>query len=195
MIPSLEMDYDVKLLCKVMSCSRSSYYASKQGTTYQLKPEQKQFAEQVTRTFVEHRRRYGVRRLAVGLNAGHHRIRSVLRKNRLKAIQPRSFIPRTTNSRHPCDINPNLLLEDPLPQLPDRVWVGDITYIPVKSNHWAYLAVFMDLYSSKIVGWQLADHMREELVMEALKKITSNRLKGHSSSNPHSWAKMHLGFN
>ncbi len=68
----------------------------------------------------------------------------------LKAIQPRSFVPRTTDSTHGLSISPNLLLNQPLPIAPDSCWVGDITYIPLVNGQWAYLAGWMDLFSRVI---------------------------------------------
>ncbi|CAA9468238.1 MAG: Mobile element protein [uncultured Segetibacter sp.] len=98
-----------------------------------------------------------------------------MRQNGLKAIQPRSFVPRTTDSRHPYPISPNLLLERPFPMAPNQVWVGDITYIALTNGSFLYLAVWMDLYSRRIIGWQLEDHMREELVTAAFKKACKSR--------------------
>ena len=90
-------------------------------------------------------------------------------------MQPRSFVPRTTDSRHPYPISPNLLLERAAPLKPDEVWVGDITYIPMVNGNFLYLAVWMDLYSRRILGWQLEDHMREELIITAFKKALQSR--------------------
>lgn len=105
-----------------------------------------------------------------GIKAGRYKCRKVMQKHGLKAIQPRSFVPRTTNSRHPYSISPNLVLERTPPVKPNEVWVGDITYIPLAGGRWAYLSVWMDLYSRRIRGWKLDTHMREELVVAALKK-------------------------
>ena len=98
-----------------------------------------------------------------------------MKKYGLKAIQPRSFVPRTTQSRHPYAISPNLLQEREPPQRPNEVWVGDITYLPLSGGRWAYLSVWMDLYSRCIVGWQLESHMREEVVIAALNKALGTR--------------------
>lgn len=130
----------------------------------------KQLEGEVVEVFHQHRRRYGVRRICRemkqrGFRIGKEKCGKVLRKNGLKAIQPRSFVPKTTQSRHPYRISPNLLLERKAPEKPCEVWVGDITYIPLCAGKWAYLSVWMDLYSRKICGWQLDDHMREELVI------------------------------
>lgn len=86
----------------------------------------------------------------------------------LKAIQPRSFVPRTTNSRHGLGYAANLLLEMTLP--PDKplsVIVGDITYLPLQGGGWAYLATWTDLFSRRVLGWAIREDMTEDLIIEA----------------------------
>lgn len=144
--------------------------------------EAQQLEEQVVEIFSEHRRRYGVRRICAelkerGIKAGKHKCRRIMHKQGLRAIQPRSFVPRTTESKHPYAISENLLLERTAPVKPDEVWVGDITYMPLSAGRWAYLSVWMDLYSRRVVGWQLEAHMREELVTAALRKALYSRGK------------------
>ncbi len=90
---------------------------------------------------------------ARGVEIGAYRVRLVLRKHGFRSIQPRSFVPRTTDSRHPYPISPNLPLESPFPASPNQVWVGGITYIPLAGGGFLYLALWMDLYSRRIVGW------------------------------------------
>lgn len=159
----------------MLNVSRSAYYAWNKGESYQQKTGEQEEELALIKAFNRHRRRYGVRRLVPelqeeGLHASFHQVRKTMRKWGLKAIQPRSFIPRTTDSRHSYLISPNLLEKRSFPLYINEVWVGDITYIPLKGGSWAYLAVWMDLCSRRIVGWYLADHMREELVIKALKK-------------------------
>jgi putative transposase len=132
--------------------------------------------------FSQHKRRYGSRRICKtiqgeGLTISREKVGSVMRKYGLKAIQPRSFVPKTTDSRHAYKISPNLLLDGIAPQKPNEIWVGDITYIPLSGSRWCYLAVWMDLFSRVIRGWQLEEHMQEQLIIGAFKKALSGRKK------------------
>jgi transposase InsO family protein len=86
----------------------------------------------------------------------------------LHALQPKNFLPKTSDGRADKP-SPNLLAGRPLPEAPNRAWAGDITFIPT-STGWLYLAVVIDLGSRRIVGWSLADHMRSELVVDALRQ-------------------------
>jgi len=129
--------------------------------------------------FLLHRRRYGARRIAKELNdrgetCSRGKARKIMDQMRLIAIQPRSFKPRTTNSQHKLGYSPNLLLEGIEVERIDQIWVGDITYIPLPST-FAYLAVLMDLYSRKIIGWSLEVNMAEPLVMATLNQAIRNR--------------------
>jgi putative transposase len=172
--------YPVVLLCSVLEVSRSAYYSYRNGTSYQLSLSEKEEETAIVNSFLNHRRRYGIRRLVPelaeqGFVMGSYKIRKVLQKHGLKAIQPRSFVPRTTDSRHPYPISPNLLLDSPFPEGINLVIVGDITYIPLAGGNWAYLSVWLDLFSRKVIGWSLADHMREELIVNSFKKVLNNR--------------------
>lgn len=179
-IRSQEDNHPVIVMCKVLAVSRSCYYVYRKGGNIAQKVVANEVEHQVVNAFTAHRRRYGIRRLlpelqAKGLTIGHYKVRGILRRHGLKAIQPRSFVPRTTDSRHPYEISPNLVSGQAFPVRVNQVWVGDITYIPLKGGQWGYLAVWMDLFSRRVTGWQLADHMREELIVEALKKALVNR--------------------
>jgi len=185
-IRSQEDLYSVVLLCTVLEVSRSAYYSYRNGWSYRQQATEKETETAIINAFILHRRRYGVRRLvpelgALGFYIGNFKIRRVLKKHGLKAIQPRSFVPRTTDSRHPYPISPNLLQDRPLPKAINQVIVGDITYIPLLAGNWAYLCVWLDLYSRKVIGWALADHMREELVVGAFKKVLNNRTFSQST--------------
>lgn len=130
--------------------------------------------------FVEHKRRYGSRRIVKALRAkgetiSRRTVGKVLYNNGLKAIQPRSFVPRTTDSRHRLGFSPNLLLAFGLPTAPNQVWVSDITYIMLANGRWSYLTVWMDLFSRLVVVWHLAETMEDTLIMTAFRRAALGR--------------------
>ena len=103
-----------------------------------------------------------------------------MKEQGLVAIQPKSFVPRTTQSDPRLQRFPNLLLDPAnLPRAPDEVIVGDITYLPSVNeqgfDEWLYLAVWMDLFTRKIVGWYVDDNMEADLVIKAMKKLVFDR--------------------
>lgn len=168
------------MLCRVLGVSRSAYYNWQQQKASAAEQKKKEMEQSIIDVFEDHRRRYGTRRIVAELKAGEvktsrYKVRKVLKERGLKAIQPRSFMPRTTDSRHPYPVSPNLLLEREAPQKPNEVWVGDITYIPLAGGSFLYLAVWMDLYSRRIIGWQLDNHMKEALAVAAFKKALMSR--------------------
>ena len=135
---------------------------------------------QIKEVFWRHSRRYGSRRIkaeleAEGIDVGRDRVRKVMREEGLHAIQPRSFVPRTTDSRHGRRMSPNLLLEREPVRGPNEVMVGDITYLPLQHGGFCYLATWLDLYSRMIVGWYVAESMTEELIIKALEKAIKKR--------------------
>jgi transposase InsO family protein len=176
----MQREYPIQLLCEVLEVSRSCYYAWKKGQTYQVTEKNKTMEGRVIDVFRQNKRRYGSRRIVADLrNHGHtlsrYKARKLLSCNGLRAIQPRSFVPKTTNSRHRYKISPNLLKQRPAPIVVNEVWVGDISYIPLTNGSFQYLSVWMDLFSRKVVGWDLQDHMRESLVIASLQKATGSR--------------------
>lgn len=174
------IDFPIQKLCSLLEVSKSGYYNWLKGRTHQPSTAEAYKQQQIISTFEHHRSRYGTRRIVAtlaeqGMQLSRSKVRGVLKQQGLKAIQPRSFVPRTTDSRHSYPISPNLLLDRDAPQRINEVWVGDITYIPLAEGRWIYLSVWMDLYSRKIVGWELMDHMKEELVIAAMQKALHAR--------------------
>jgi transposase InsO family protein len=170
--------YPVTAWCRCLGVSRSAFYAWQ----CQKAPAggASAAARRVREVFWRHSRRYGSRRIhaelvAADLRIGRHRVRRLMREQDLRAIQPRSFVPRTTDSRHGQRMSPNLLLDTELPAKPNQVIVGDITYLPLASGEWAYLATWLDLYSRMIVGWHVGETMEECLILEAMAKVITRR--------------------
>lgn len=166
----------IRPICVVLKVARSSYYnALKPTPTMQRDIE---LGDQIETIFKRHRRRYGYRRIHSELAdqnivCAPARVRRIMEKRGLRAIQPRTYVPKTSDGRADAP-SPNLILDKPLPDEPNRVWAGDITYIPTAQG-WRYLAVIIDLCSRRIVGWEFGDHMRAELVTAALNQALRSR--------------------
>lgn len=170
-----ETDFPVRLLCNTLQVSKSSYYEYRSGQTFTPSTVDQQLKKDIQKIFLDHRRRYGSRRLQKallekGIKIGRHRIRRFMRDEHLSAIQPRSFVPRTTDSRHGLRACPNLLAEMGMPIRPDQAWVGDITYLPLANGKWAYLASWLDLFSRRIVGWCVDIVMEDSLIIRAFEQ-------------------------
>jgi putative transposase len=173
----------VTAVCQALGVSRAGYYAHTRGEAGPREQEDARLRPLVRQIFWEHQRRYGARRIAAELAArgeacGPGRVARLLKQLGLQAIQPKSFRPQTTQSRHPLGYSPNLLLEAPPPCGINQVWLGDITFVPLAGGRFAYLGLLMDLYSRRIVGWELAEHMAEALVLAALRQAIAARQPG-----------------
>ena len=175
MIGHLQEDgFATVTLCDVLEVHRSGYYAWRLGGQGRRVQEDEALKPLIREIFWEHKRRYGARRIARELPAHKRRcsvgrVGRLMREMGLQAIQPKSYRPRTTNSRHRLGFSPNLLLESPPPGGINQVWVGDISYVPLRGGGFLYLAILMDLYSRRIVAWELRGHMQESLVLAALR--------------------------
>lgn len=168
--------HGIRPICTALGVPRSSYYHAAEPTPTQRSDDQ--LGNKIQAIFKRHRRRYGYRRIweelaDQGIVCAAERVRRIMRERGLRAIQPKTYVPRTSDGRADKP-SPNLLLGQPLPAEADQVWAGDITYIPTTSG-WLYLAVIIDLYSRKIVGWSLDDNLRTPLVIDALKQALGSR--------------------
>jgi len=169
-----------------MIVTRSAYYSYRSSKTYGLSQRKAAIAKQVKEVFTEHRRRYGSRRVtaelkARGVTVGRCAVRSVMKAEKLEAIRPKRFVPQTTTSNNKL-ASPNLLKnEGNEPTRPKEVIIGDITYLPLASGKWSYLATFQDKYTRRIVGWSVSNTMTEELVISALRKaLETGRISGNA---------------
>jgi putative transposase len=126
---------------------------------------------------IEHRRRYGYRRIAAelrrrGMRVNHKRVARIMREDNLLAVQPRQFVV-TTNSDHQLEVYLNLARRMKLTGI-NQLWVADITYLRLK-NEFVYLAVVLDGYSRKVVGWSLDRSLASGLAVAALEKAIALR--------------------
>lgn len=168
--------YPLRPICQVLGVPRSSYYHAASPTATELSD--RDIGDLIEAIFKRHRRRYGYRRIwrelaDAGITCSPARVRRIMAERGLKAIQPKTYVPRTSDGRADKP-SPNLLVGKALPDRPDRVWAGDITFVPTAQG-WLYLAVVIDLCTRRIVGWSLARHMRAGLVGDALKQALQTR--------------------
>ncbi len=167
-------------MSRVFNISKSAYYAFVAGQSYQTSIDKQILLNEVKAIFDTHKKRYGSRRireelLDQGYVIGRYRVSSLMKEQGLVAIQPKSFVPKTTQSHPHLKRCLNLLLDHKnLPTEPNQVIVGDITYLPSVINgckEWLYMGVWMDLFTRKIVGWKVDEQMEESLIIEALHKM------------------------
>jgi transposase InsO family protein len=156
-------------MCRVFKVSRSCYY---RWLSIE-KQEDEELNNLIKNIFETSNSTYGTRRIKqqlfkdYGLIVSRRRIGKIMKKLGLVCKNKKRFRVRTTNSNHNFSIAPNRLNQDFYAFLPNQKYVGDITYIPTKQG-WLYLAVVIDLFSRKVVGWSMDDNMKTSLVNDAL---------------------------
>lgn len=185
LILAQKAQHSIRMLCRVLQVARSAFHSW-------LRSDAEPDAEQALRVHIRalharSRGTYGRPRLtqaikAEGFSVNHKKIARLMREEGLAGIPKRRFRGNTTDSRHALGFAKNHLARDFTATRPNEKWVGDITYLPVQGG-WLYLSVLIDLYSRKVVGWALADHMRTELCLDALRQAIA--LRGPSSGFIH----------
>lgn len=173
-----EVGHGVRQICATLDLPRSSYYHAAGPTPTEI--DDQKLGDQIEEIFVDHRGRYGYRRIHAELSdrnvqCCHDRVRRLMKERGLRAIQPKNFVPKTSDGRadKPSE---NLVASQPFPDFPNQILAGDITYIRTATG-WLYLAIVIDLCSRRVVGWALADHMRAELVVAALQQALGSTSK------------------
>ena len=166
------------LMCRVLKLTRSGYYAWRQRQESSRVRENRNLCEQIVEIFKASRRTYGSPRIHAvlrsrGFNISRNRVVRLMSKLEIRAREKRRF-KVTTDSEHPFPIADNVLNRDFKTAEPDKVWVADITYVWTGEG-WLYLAVILDLFSRRVVGWSMAEHMRTELILNALDAALGQR--------------------
>lgn len=162
--------------CRVLGASRAGYYTHRRGRPVNAERNRQQL--HVRAAFEASGRTYGSRRIASDLGKqgekiGRHRVRTLMRQADLRPVWKRKFV-TTTNSRHDRPVAPNVLRRQFRPSRPNQAWAADITYVRTAEG-WLYLAVVLDLYSRKVVGWSMAPAMPASLVVTALRLAIQQR--------------------
>src|SRR6476660_6402944 len=175
-------DYPVALMCDVLGVSPAGYYAWRSRPESRRSAANRALVDDIKRVHRDSSGRYGSPRIHVeltaqGRGASRGRIERLMRRHGIRAIMARPRRVRTTDSRHDLPIAPNLLDRSFTATAPNQVWLADITSIETDQG-WLYLAAVMDLYSRRIVGWAMADHLRASLPLAALRMAISAQRPG-----------------
>ncbi|MET4606900.1 transposase InsO family protein [Bradyrhizobium sp. JR4.1] len=175
-------DYPVTILCDMLGVSPAGYYAWRARPESRRSVANRDLVDDIKRVHRDAGGRYGSPRIHAELRAQGHgasrgRIERLMRRQSIRAIMARPRRVRTTDSRHDFPIAPNLIERNFSSAAPNQIWLAHITYIETDQG-WLYLATVMDLYSRKIVGWAMADHLRADLPLTALRMAISTQQPG-----------------
>jgi putative transposase len=171
-------EHRITAMCRVLQVSRSGYYAWKARPASPRERENHQLLTRIETIHVHSREAYGVvktqRALREdGVDCGHNRIARLRQVNGIVAKRVRRFrLSYAARNSEPAA--PNLLERNFTVDQPNRVWVGDITFIPTREG-WLYLAVLLDLYSRRVVGWAMGDRQNRQLAIDALTMAIERR--------------------
>lgn len=177
-IQSHENEFDIRLMCQTLKVTRSSYYDWQSSLGTHRAEEDKTLGGKIKSTFIASRCTYGSRRIKHQLCyentvISRRRISRLMKEQQLVCCDKKRF-KATTNSNHSLPIAPHRLKRQFNLKQPNRVYCGDITYIATAEG-WLYLAVVMDLFSRKVVGWSMKPSMKTELVNDALRMALCQR--------------------
>ena len=177
------MEFPVDAACDVLGVSRAGYYAWRNRPPSGRTRRCQELAAKIQAVHEENRRVYGSPRLyralkAQGEKVCRNTVAKVMAQQGIRAKTKKKFVPRTTDSGHDMPVAGNVLDRQFAARRPDRKWTTDITYIPTDEG-WLYLSGVMDLCTRKIVGWSMAEHLRMDLVGDAMKMAIARRRPGH----------------
>ena len=172
---SLQGSLSIERMCQLVAVSRRSSYRSLKG--WRPAEEEMEVRSAIQQIALEHRRRYGYRRITAelhrrGMQVNHKRVVRIMRGDSLLGIQPKRFVV-TTNSSHKFEVYLNLAARMKLTAI-NQLWVADITYIRLKAE-FVYLAVILDGFSRKVVGWALDRTLAVRLTIGALEQAIERR--------------------
>jgi transposase InsO family protein len=171
--------YPIALLCRVLAVSRAGYYAwVRRGVSARTQADA-ELTGTIRQVHARSRATYGAPRVhadlaAGGIRVGRKRVARLMRAAGLVGCRRPRRVVRTTVADATATPAPNVVMRDFHPPAPNRLWVGDITYVPTGEG-WLYVAVLLDAYSRRVVGWAMADHLRTELALDALHMALTTR--------------------
>ena len=172
--------WPVRLLCQTLEVSPARYYAWRQRPCRTQEQRRDALLVEIRAIHTEFKARYGSPRIhaelaARGRDCCVNTVAKLMRQAGIAAKTARKFRCMTTDSGHDLPVAENLLDRQFNPSQANEVWLADITYIPTRQG-WLYLAAVEDLYSRRVVGWAMAEHMESRLVVDALALAVQRRL-------------------
>ena len=178
LIDGAKAQFPVHRLCRVLGVSQSGYFAWRGRPACRRQRDDMVLLAHVRSAFALSNTTYGSPRMTrelqdAGLVVGRRRIARLMRDNGLRARQKRRF-KRTTDSHHAWPVAPNLLDQDFTATGPDKKWGADISYVWTREG-WLYLAVVIDLFARRVVGWATGDRLHRDLALAALRKALTMR--------------------
>ena len=170
--------YPIAPMCQMLRVSRSGYYAWRGRPPSARERENGRLLAELQRLHRESRGTYGSPRmhrelLARGWRCGRHRVARLMRRKGIEGKSRRKYH-GTTRAVAARPVAPDRIQRDFSAERPNQKWVGDITQIATREG-WLYLAITLDLYSRRVIGWSMAEHMREDLVLQALQMAIERR--------------------
>lgn len=166
-------------MCKCLNLHPSVYYYHLNHTENSYKLANQELDVKIKEIFDESKQRYGSPKITKILNKSGMKVSQKRVARRMKFLGLKSIVRQKYNhssNKNVDDTNKiNLLEQNFLAEKPGEKWVGDITYIYTKEKGWTYLAIVMDLFDLKIIGWSYGMNMTDDLVIDALKKAIQNR--------------------
>jgi transposase InsO family protein len=177
--------WPIRVQCRVLGVSVSGYHqhlARRREIARRRHLSDEALLVHIRAAYAENRGAYGWPRIwrqlqAQGIRVGKQRVQQLMQERGIRARGKRRFRVTTTDSRHDLPIAPNLLNRNFSPAAPNQAWVGDFTYIPTDEG-WLFLAVVIDLFSRKVVGWSMRPDMQRNLVIDALEMAWFKRNPG-----------------
>ena len=175
------MNYPITMMCLALQVSRSRYYEWTKKRKSHRSQADEELLEKIREIYKKRKGKYGSPRIhedlkEMGYCVGRKRVARIMRENGIVARTKRRFRV-TTDSNHNFPISDNLLGRNFHTDAPDKVWVGDITYVWTDEG-WLYLAVIIDLFSRAVVGWAMDRHIKTELTLRALHMALGQRQPG-----------------
>jgi putative transposase len=174
-----QADFPVRAMCRVLDLSPSGYYAWLDREPSARAKRDEELTERIEAVWRENRRVYGRPRIyadlkEAGERVGEKRVGRLMKQAEIVGASRRRRGPKTTRRNEDARPAPDLVERDFSADGPDQLWVADITYIPTWAG-FLYLAVVLDVWSRRVVGWSMATHLRTELVLDALNMATWQR--------------------